>query len=108
MLYENMKICGYSAGYISCFLDMNPTPPVSFNVTYVCPEGMVFDHDWLATPFIMMTCQVNTHFIKKTTPFIMLTCRVTTPFIIVTYQKTTHFNHEYMSQVASPFIIMTC
>ena len=20
--------------------------------------GMVFDHDWLATPFVMLTCQV--------------------------------------------------
>ena len=37
--------------------DLSPAPPVGFNVTFVCPEGEVFDHDWFATPFIMMTCQ---------------------------------------------------
>ena len=26
-------------------------------MTFVCPEGQVFDHDWFATPFILMTCQ---------------------------------------------------
>lgn len=36
-----------------------PMPPVGINVTYVCPQGMVFDYDWFATPFIMMTCQVT-------------------------------------------------
>ena len=37
---------------------MSPAPTVGFNLTYVCPEGFVFSHDWFATPFIMMTCQV--------------------------------------------------
>ena len=27
---------------------MEPAPPVSFNLTFVCPEGEVFDHDWWA------------------------------------------------------------
>ena len=71
-----------------CTLDMNPTPAVSFNLTYVCPEGMVFDHDWLATPFIMMTCQVVTLFIMLifyvVTLFDMLKCQVTS-FIMVIY-----------------------
>ena len=39
-------------------LDMTPAPGVGFNLTYVCPEGMVFNHDWFASPFVMMTCQV--------------------------------------------------
>ena len=25
---------------------MEPSPPVGFNLTFVCPEGEVFDHDW--------------------------------------------------------------
>ena len=29
-----------------------------YNLTYVCPDGMVFDHDWFATPGILLTCQV--------------------------------------------------
>ena len=37
---------------------MTPAPNVGFNLTYVCPEGQVFEHDWFATPFVMMTCQV--------------------------------------------------
>ena len=39
--------------------DLTPAPPVGFNLTFICPEGQVFDHDWFATPFIMMTCQVK-------------------------------------------------
>ena len=39
--------------------DLTPAPPVGFNLTYVCPEGQVFNHDWFATPFVMMTCQVE-------------------------------------------------
>ena len=39
--------------------DLEPAPPVGFNLTYECPEGMVFDHDWMAMPFVMMTCQVK-------------------------------------------------
>ena len=38
---------------------MTPAPNVGFNLTYVCPEEQVFEHDWFATPFVMMTCQVN-------------------------------------------------
>jgi hypothetical protein len=34
-------------------------PPVGFNLTFVCPPGQVFESDWLATPFVMMTCQVK-------------------------------------------------
>ena len=40
------------------YTDMTPAPNVGFNLTYVCPQGMVFSHDWFATPFVMMTCQV--------------------------------------------------
>ena len=36
---------------------MSPAPPVGFNVTFVCPPNHVFDFDWFAIPFIMMTCQ---------------------------------------------------
>ena len=39
--------------------DMTAAPEVGFNLTYVCPENQVFDHDWFATPFVMMTCQVK-------------------------------------------------
>ena len=38
---------------------MKPAPGIGFNVTYVCPDGMVFDSDWFAKPFVLMTCQVN-------------------------------------------------
>ena len=38
--------------------DLSPAPPVGFNLTYVCPDGKVFDSDWYATPFVMITCQV--------------------------------------------------
>ena len=38
--------------------DLTPAPPVGFNVTFQCPEGYVFNSDWFATPFLMMTCQV--------------------------------------------------
>ena len=37
--------------------DLTPAPPVGFNLTFICPDGQVFEHDWFATPFIMMTCQ---------------------------------------------------
>ena len=30
---------------------------MGFNVTFVCPPNHVFDFDWFAIPFIMMTCQ---------------------------------------------------
>ena len=39
--------------------DLTPAPPVGFNLTFICPAGQVFDHDWFATPFLMMTCQVR-------------------------------------------------
>ena len=39
--------------------DLTPAPPVGFNLTFICPAGQVFDHDWFATPFLMMTCQEN-------------------------------------------------
>ena len=39
--------------------DMTPAPPVGFNLTFICPEGQVFEQDWFATPFIMMTCKVT-------------------------------------------------
>ena len=42
----------------SCCSDLMPAPPVNYNLTYVCPEGQVFNHDWFAIPFILMTCQV--------------------------------------------------
>ena len=40
------------------YSDLAPAPPVGFNLTFICTEGKVFNHDWFATPFIMMTCQV--------------------------------------------------
>ena len=40
-------------------LDLTPAPPVGFNLTFECSEDEVFDHDWFAAPFIMMTCQVR-------------------------------------------------
>ena len=83
--------------------ELQPAPPVGFNLTFMCPEGevclqkynlqntnsillvikvpyllqtsnsfikeynlclfhidlKVFDHDWFATPFVMLTCQVS-------------------------------------------------
>jgi hypothetical protein len=33
-------------------------PSVGFNLTFSCPTGQVFERDWLAIPFVMMTCQV--------------------------------------------------
>ena len=55
--------------------DQQPAPPVGFNLTFSCPEGKVFNHDWFATPFVMMTCQVK---LKKymTSKNISLSCRV--------------------------------
>ena len=41
--------------------DLQPAPPVGFNLTFSCPAGQVFNHDWFATPFVMMTCQVSLH-----------------------------------------------
>ena len=32
---------------------------MAFNLTFMCPEGEVFDHDWFATPFVLTTCQPN-------------------------------------------------
>ena len=37
--------------------DLEPAPPVGFNLTYTCPEGWVFAHDWFAVPFVMTTCR---------------------------------------------------
>ena len=52
--YTNLlRFVGFGDG------DLEPAPPVGFNLTYQCPEGMVFDHDWMARPFVMMTCQVR-------------------------------------------------
>ena len=39
--------------------DLTAAPEVGYNLTYICPEGQVFDHDWFATPFVFMTCQVS-------------------------------------------------
>ena len=58
---------------IYLLLDLQPAPPVGFNLTFVCPEGevlktfsellkirpQVFNHDWFATPFVLTTCQPN-------------------------------------------------
>ena len=44
--------------------NMKPAPPVGFNLTFICPQGQVFESDWLAMPFVMMTCQVNNEKIK--------------------------------------------
>ena len=45
--------------------DLTPAPRVGFNLTFICPEGQVFDHDWFATPFIMMTCQVKSRDLSR-------------------------------------------
>ena len=45
--------------HILMISDLTPAPVVGFNLTFVCPEGQVFDHDWFASPFVMMTCQVT-------------------------------------------------
>jgi hypothetical protein len=34
-------------------------PPVGFNLTFSCPDKQVFESDWFARPFVMMTCQVR-------------------------------------------------
>jgi len=39
--------------------NLEPAPPVGFNLTFQCPQGKVFSHDWLAIPFVMMTCRDN-------------------------------------------------
>ena len=43
---------------------MKPASPVGFNLTFVCPQGQVFKSDWLAIPFVMMTCQVGYQFLQ--------------------------------------------
>ena len=40
------------------FLDLASAPPVGFNLTFICPEDHVFAHDWFATPYVFMTCNV--------------------------------------------------
>ena len=57
---------GFNLTYICCnnntndiIIDQDPAPRVGFNLTYICPEGQVFDRDWFATPFVMLTCQVK-------------------------------------------------
>ena len=48
--------------FICSFLsDLTPSSlfPVSYNLSYACPEGMVFNDDWFATPAVMLTCQVK-------------------------------------------------
>ena len=55
-----LHICFSFAGFGRA--NMKPAPPVGFNLTFVCPQGQVFESDWLAMPFVMMTCQVR----KKT------------------------------------------
>ena len=42
-----------------CYSAMEAAPKIGFNLTYSCPEGEVFNHDWFATPFVLMTCQVQ-------------------------------------------------
>ena len=56
-LIKHESLEGLSNQNIS-FEDLTPAPPVGFNLTYECPEGFVFSHDWFATAFVMMTCQV--------------------------------------------------
>ena len=54
--------------------------PVSYNLTYVCPSGQVFDHDWFATPVILLTCQVRT------------ICSITQYDMFVTFQESGAFD----------------
>ena len=68
-----VKVCVFHGGRSSVHIaGLQPAPPVGFNLTFMCPEGevaapgspsftqhcQVFDHDWFATPFAMLTCQV--------------------------------------------------
>ena len=57
-----LHFCFRYAGFGSA--NMKPAPPVGFNLTFWCPQGQVFESDWLAMPFVMMTCQVNNEKIK--------------------------------------------
>ena len=57
-LVLEVRIPSSLLNYLVSIPDMTPAPGVGFNLTYVCPEGMVFNHDWFASPFVMMTCQV--------------------------------------------------
>ena len=61
-LVKSVKFLGHAQVNFIGFgpADMTAAPEVGFNLTYVCPEDQVFDHDWFATPFVMMTCQVTT------------------------------------------------
>ena len=53
-------VCLYEFPHYHPFLpDLQPAPPVGFNVTFVCPEGQVFDHDWFASAFVLITCGLN-------------------------------------------------
>ena len=64
-------------------LDLTPAPPVGFNLTFECSEDEVFDHDWFAAPFIMMTCQVSPVLPPPLSPFLFLSPQLTIIFIPV-------------------------
>jgi hypothetical protein len=53
---NDINLCSF-AGFGDA--TMTPAPPVGFNLTFVCPRGQVFESNWLAIPFVMMTCQVR-------------------------------------------------
>ena len=65
-LVKTVKFVGHAEVSFIGFgpADMTAAPEVGFNLTYVCPEGQVFNHDWFATPFVMMTCQVTIQSMK--------------------------------------------
>ncbi len=42
--------------------DVNPAVPVGTIITFACPEGQVFSHDWYARPSVKITCQSNGEF----------------------------------------------
>ena len=41
--------------------DLQPSSffPVGFNLTFMCPDAMVFERDWFASPNVVSTCQVH-------------------------------------------------
>ena len=50
------------AGVVPSDLEPSSFFPVGFNLTYECPEGMVFETDWFANPVIRLTCQQSGEF----------------------------------------------
>ena len=75
---KTLNIIGYAEIYVAGFLqegralkkiiELNFSSdtfyqtlfPLSTNITFICPYGLVFSEDWFATPIITISCQVKT------------------------------------------------